>query len=99
MMAVDSDFYEVFRADHSWWEIRGEDFELADDYQEEAMAWVASGEPFQSDSDESWACTVLSVEEEHTAIRAGDIVVTDGIGSDKIFVRRLTAEQIAECNN
>lgn len=73
----------VFVATHDWWEQRGEDFEVADDWNDEAMA-VAGVNP---DFEESFAATVLDVDPVHIAIKPGDIVCSDGYGEDKIFVR------------
>jgi len=81
-------FDVIFTATHEWWEIYGSDFATADDCVREALEEVFTGEEaYLADCDEAFACTLTRVAPEHTAIRAGDIVVSDGIGSDKIFLR------------
>lgn len=82
----------VFTADHSWWEMRQDDFETADDFDDEAMAFVQQqfgDEVFFGGCEEAFAVTIRKVDPEHTAIRVGDVIVSDGIGSDKYFVRPL----------
>lgn len=79
----------VFTATHEWWEARQDDFQTADDFDQDAMDFVAASgvDEFLPDCDEAFAVTITAVEPEHTAIRVGDVIVSDGIGSDKYFVR------------
>lgn len=75
----------VFTCDNSWWQLRGDDFQLADDFDADAAAFVG----INTDDCESWACRVLSVDPEHQpAILPGDIAVCQGIGDDVVFVRK-----------
>jgi hypothetical protein len=78
----------AFTGTADWWRIvsdRGE---------------VVTGEPWEGDweraadvadldldDEESWVCRVTEVDDRHTAIRPGDYVCCQGIGSDVDFVR------------
>lgn len=80
----------VFEATHDWYEINGADFSTADDWREDAMAVVvAAGKipEYLAECDEAWAVTITAVDPAHTAIRVGDVCVSEGSGSDKYFVR------------
>ena len=86
---ISGDFEIVFTASHDWWEIRQSDFEVADDFDSDALDFVQSvfGGDFLGACEESFACTIESVDG-HSLLKAGDVVVSDGIGSDKFFVRK-----------
>lgn len=82
----------VFTATNEWWELRQDDFETADDYDADAMDFVAASgkdNQFAASCEEAFAVTITAVDPEHTAIRVGDVIVSDGIGSDKYFVRKI----------
>ena len=79
----------IFTADDSWWQARESDFEIdGDTFDQEAFAWAEKHLEI-TDNDESFACVVSAVNPEHTAIRVGDVLVSDGCGADKIFLRRI----------
>ena len=77
----------VFTATAEWWQIRGGDFTLADAWQGADCERAAGVAEIDTDDTESWVCQIEAVDEEHTAIRAGDYVCCQGIGDDVVFVR------------
>lgn len=78
----------VFTGTYDWFQIveRRKEIVLADGT---PPGWEESAEAAEIDPDdpESWVAEVKSVDERHSAIRPGDHVCCQGIGSDVIFVR------------
>lgn len=77
----------VFTATADWWQIRGGDFTLADAWQGADCERAADVAGIDTDDSEAWVCLIEEVDEEHTAIRAGDYACCQGIGDDVVFVR------------
>ena len=77
----------VFTATADWWQIRGDDFALAEILNDGAEARAADVAGIDLGDSESWVCRIESVSEDHTAIRAGDYACCQGVGDDVIFVR------------
>ena len=93
-MNATAQFKIVFRATDNWWQIRGGDFDISERYgaeEEAALRFVAEkeGEDFLPDCEEAFAVRIVDLAPEHTAIKPGDFIVSDGIGSDKFFVRKI----------
>lgn len=79
-------YKKVWECDDSWWQLRRGDFSLADDFVESAAVFAG----INTDDPECFASTIISVGD-HSLLRPGDIVVSDGIGCDKFFLRQSVA--------
>ena len=78
-------YVEIYRPTDEWLLDHRDDFFLADDHVEEALAEL--DDPLTS---ECFARTVLAVRFDDSIFRPGDVIATAGILSDKIFLRRVT---------
>jgi len=90
-LTADGNYTIVWTADQNWWDIRGEEIELADDFDADAMLSLFPEDHeyhYLNECSESFSCEVLSVGE-HTILRVGDICVSHGYGDDKFFLREV----------
>lgn len=91
MNAATKSFQVVFTGSADWWQIvsQREEVEIDDgctgDW-EPAAAEAGTN----LDCEESWVARVTHVDDRHTAIKVGDYVCCDGIGSEVVFVREVS---------
>jgi hypothetical protein len=90
---MEKEKYEiVFEATYDWCECRKNDYQVTDDYDQEALEFVASQiDGFEINSGEAGAYAIDEVDNALLKyIQPGDIVVGDSIGGDVYFVRKVT---------
>lgn len=83
---------ETYRASYDWWEIvtrHRDEIEVDDPVCGDVELWDAAAEVagYDPNDPEVWVSAISRVDERHTAIHVGDLVVFGGYGADVVFVR------------